>query len=78
VRETLLGIVVVGLLAGIVIGRYTERARRTAKDYSTARTAVKKGRGIAMSELRRAAVVIVVAGGIMVVIFLGAMSAQNH
>ena len=77
VRETLLGIVVVGLIAGIWIGRSTERARRTYKDWGAAKTALKKGRSIAMTEVRKAAVVVVVLGGIMLIIFIGAMHAPG-
>ena len=55
-RELLLGIIVVGVFIGVWIGRQTERARRTYKDWGTAKTALKKGRTIAFTEMRKAAV----------------------
>lgn len=55
-REMMLGIVAVGLIAGVVLGRNTERARRAYKDWDAARAAVPKGRATAVSEIRRALV----------------------
>jgi len=77
VREMLLGIVVVGLVIGIWVGRQTERARRTYKDWDTAKVALKKGRGIALAELRKAALVVVVVGGLLLAAFIGMMNAPH-
>jgi len=71
-REMMLGMVVVGLLAGLAIGRNTERARRTYKDWDVAKTALKKGRGMALGEIRKAAITILLIRGLLVVIFLAA------
>jgi hypothetical protein len=77
VREMLLGIVVVGLVIGIWVGRQTERARRTYKDWDTAKVALKKGRGIALAEIRKAALVVVVVGGLLLAAFIGMMNAPH-
>ena len=71
-RELMLGMIAVGLVAGLLIGRNTERARRTYKDWDAAKTALKKGRGIALGEVRKAAVTVLVIGALLVVIFLAA------
>ena len=76
-REMLLGIVVVGLVIGIWVGRQTERARRTYKDWDTAKVALKKGRGIALAEIRKAALVVTVVGGLLVAVFIGMMNAPH-
>lgn len=73
-RELLLGGIVVGLIAGIVVGRTSERARRNYKDFTVAKAAVPKGRTVAYGDVRRAALAILVAGGLMVAIFLGVMN----
>jgi hypothetical protein len=77
VREMLLGIVVVGLVIGIWVGRQTERARRTYKDWDTAKVALKKGRGIAIGEIRKAALVVIVVGGLLLAAFIGMMNAPH-
>jgi hypothetical protein len=77
VRELLLGIVVVGLLVGIWVGRQTERARRTYKDWGAAKVALKKGRSVAVGEARKAAVVVVVVGGLLIIVFIGMMNAPH-
>jgi hypothetical protein len=54
VREMMLGIVVVGLVAGVFVGRNSERARRAFKDWGTAKAAVPKYRSTMVNEIRRA------------------------
>ena len=76
-RELLLGIIVVGLVIGIWVGRQTERARRTYKDWDTARVALRKGRTIALTEIRKAALVVVVVGGLLLAAFIGMMNAPH-
>jgi hypothetical protein len=51
VREMLLGVAVVCVVAGLVIGRHTERVRRNFKDYGTAKTAVTKYRQTVMATI---------------------------
>ena len=65
-RELLLGVVVVGVLAGLMVGRYAERARRDFKDYGAARTAVPKARQLAGATLRSAGGKIIVWGAILI------------
>jgi hypothetical protein len=71
-REMMLGMVVVGILAGLAIGRNAERARRTYKDWDAAKTALKKGRSVALGEIRKAAITILLIGGLVVIIFVAA------
>ncbi len=73
-REAMLGMVVVGLVAGIIVGRSGERARRSYKDWGAAKTALKKGRSIAMSELRRAVLAGLVIAAVLIGLFTLAMS----
>lgn len=73
-RETMLGIIVVAVLAGVIVGRTTERARRNYKDWGTAKSAVPKGRSLAFAELRRAAMTIIIVGGVMVALFIGVIN----
>lgn len=70
-REMMLGIVAVGLVAGAFLGRNTERARRAYRDWGTARAAVPKGRATAVAEIWRALVtgVIIVVAVIALVTF---------
>ena len=76
-RELMLGLVAVAVFVGIVVGRNTERARRTYKDWDTAKVALKKGRSIALGELRKAVVTILVIGGLLLALFIGAMKGLN-
>jgi hypothetical protein len=69
VRELMLGMVVVGLVIGVVLGRNTERARRTYKDWDTAKVALRKGRSIALGEIRKAAVTILLIAAVLVGLF---------
>jgi ABC-type Fe3+ transport system permease subunit len=75
--EMLLGIVIVGVGVGIWIGRQSERARRSYKDVNTAKTALKKGRTIAVAEIRKMALIVVVVGGVLVAVFIGMMQAPR-
>ena len=68
-RELMLGLIAVAVFVGIVVGRNTERARRTYKDWDAAKTALKKGRGIALGEMRKAAVTILVIAAVLVGLF---------
>ena len=68
-REMMLGMVVVGLVIGAILGKNTERARRTYKDWDAARVALRKGRSIALGEMRRAAVTILIIAAVLVGLF---------
>jgi hypothetical protein len=74
VRELLLGLVVVALLAGIFVGRTTERARRGVKDWNVAKKAVPTGRTAAIAQVRRAALAVIVVGVIMLALFAGVVN----
>lgn len=76
-REAIFGIAVVALFVGVVVGRVTERARRTYKDWGTAKTTTTKARQIAFGEMRKAAGAVLVIGGILVAIFIGATNWNN-
>ena len=72
-REMMLGLIAVAVFVGIIVGRNTERARRGYKDWDTAKVALKKGRSIALAELRKAVITVLVIGGLLLAIFIGAM-----
>jgi hypothetical protein len=74
VGEALFGIAVVALFVGLLLGRSTERARRTWKDWGTAKTTTTKARSIAFGELRKAAGTIIIVGALIVAVFIGAMN----
>jgi hypothetical protein len=76
-RDLMLGLVVVGVVVGIIVGRSTERARRTYKDWDTAKTALKKGRAVALTELRRAAITVLIIVLVLVALFVGALHAPH-
>ncbi len=73
-RELMVGVIVVGLIAGIVVGRSTERARRSYKDWGTARTALKKGRTILFTEVRRAIVSGLLIAAVLIGVFVFLLS----
>jgi uncharacterized protein YjeT (DUF2065 family) len=80
VRELLLGVVFVGVLAGLMVGRYTERARRNFKEYGAARTAVPKARQLAVETIRSAGGKIIVWGAILIfaiVVFMNLTPARS-
>jgi hypothetical protein len=76
-RELMLGLIAVAVFVGIVVGRNTERARRTYKDWDAAKVALKKGRGIALGEIRKAVVTVLVIAGLLLAVFIGAMKGLN-
>lgn len=73
----MLGMVAVGIVVGVIVGRNTERARRTYKDWDAAKVALKKGRSIALSEMRRAAITVVIIALVLLAIFAGAFVAPR-
>jgi hypothetical protein len=72
----MLGLIAVGLAIGMAVGRTSERARRGVKDYSAGKTALTKYRQVALAEIRKAAVVILIVGVVMLALFLGAMKTR--
>ena len=71
-RELMVGLIAVGLAAGLIVGRNTERARRSFKDWGAGKTALKKYKTTMVGEIRRAVItgVIIAAVVIGVVTFL--------
>jgi hypothetical protein len=73
VRELMLGMVAVGLVAGVAVGRASERSRRAGKDFSAAQAAVPKAQKIMAAERRKAALMLVTVGAFMLILFLSAI-----
>ncbi len=79
-REMLLGVVVVGILAGLTVGRYAERVRRNYKDYGAAKAAVPKARQLHRSTVRTTAGKTVVWGAIVlfaILVFMNLPSSRS-
>jgi hypothetical protein len=72
----MLGLVVIVLLVGIFVGRVTERARRGVKDWNVAKKAVPTGRAVAVAQVRRAALAVIVTGGLLLALFLAVMNSR--
>lgn len=68
-REVMLGVVMVGIVGGVVLGRNTERARRAVREWGTARSTVPKAKTAMLGEVRRAVItaLIIVAVAVAVV-----------
>jgi hypothetical protein len=77
VAALLVGVISVGLVVGIMVGRTTERARRSLKDMSAARTTYVKGRKVAYSEMGRAVGVVAITALIFVALFIGMLNSQR-
>ncbi len=73
----MIGMVAVGVIVGLALGRSTERVRRSYKDYDTARTALTKGRQIAFSEVRKTIVTLLLVGAFIVALIIGAANVRN-
>jgi hypothetical protein len=71
------GVISVGLVVGLLVGRTTERARRGLKDLATARAQVTKGRKVAYADLGRAIRVVALIAVIFGAIFIGLMNTQR-
>lgn len=69
-RELMVGVIAVGLAAGLLVGRNTERARRAFKDWGAGRTAVKKYKTTMVGEIKRA----VITGLIVAVVIIAVVS----
>ena len=73
-REFMIGIIAVGVAAGVILGRNTERARRSYRDMGSGRTTYQKYRKTMFTEMRRAAITVLVIGVVLVAIFIGALN----
>ncbi|HEX6871942.1 MAG TPA: hypothetical protein VF163_12655 [Micromonosporaceae bacterium] len=65
---------VVGVVIGFIFGRTGEKARRSYRDYGVAKTAAAKGRTVAFTEVRKAALTGLLVGAFLVAIFVGAFN----
>jgi len=74
VKEAALGAAVVALFVGVVIGRATERARRSYKDYGVAKGTVTTSRKVAFGAARKAAGALLLITAILVALFIGAIN----
>jgi hypothetical protein len=77
VGPLLVGVISVGLVVGLLVGRATERARRGLKDLATARAQVTKGRKVAYADMGRAIGVVALVAVIFVAIFIGMLNSQR-
>jgi hypothetical protein len=77
VGPLMLGVVSVGLVVGLMVGRSTERARRGFKDLATAKATLSKGRQVAYGELRKAAGGVLLIAFIFVALFIGLIKSQG-
>lgn len=73
-REMMLGLVGVGVLAGIMLGRNAERFRRSRVDLVAAKVALKKGRGTNLAQMRSTAVTVFIVAAVLVAVFVAATS----
>ena len=53
-REFMIGLIAVGIFAGVMLGRSTERARRSYRDQATSKVTFQKYRKTAVVEARKA------------------------
>lgn len=73
----LVGVVSIGVVVGLMVGRITERARRGMKDLATARATATKARKVAYADTVRAAGAVLITALIFVALFLGALKSQS-
>ena len=71
VREFMIGLMAVGIFAGVVLGRNTERARRSYRDQATSKVTFQKYRKTAAAEARKAAITVMVIAGVLIALFVG-------
>lgn len=69
----LVGVISVGLVVGLLVGRATERARRGLKDLATARAQVTKGRKVAYTDLGKAIRTVALVAVIFAALLIGLM-----
>jgi hypothetical protein len=77
VREFMIGLIAVGIFAGVVLGRSTERARRSYRDQATSKVTFQKYRKTAVVEARKAVFTVLLIGGILVVVFIGLIRSNS-
>jgi hypothetical protein len=71
VGEMLLGMVVVGMIAGFALGRTLTKSRRSFADQKSARTTYDKYRKAMFVDTRNAVLAVIVVGAFMIALFVG-------
>ena len=70
----MLGMVVVGLVLGIVIGRNTEKSRRSFADRTSAKATYDKYRKAVRVDTTRAIITVLIIGAFAIAVLVGAMN----
>jgi hypothetical protein len=78
VRAFMIGILAVGILAGVLLGRNTERARRSYRNQVSGKTTYLNYRKTAIADARKAIFTVVLFALVMIAIFLGLTSLTNR
>jgi len=71
VGEMLLGMVVVGMIAGFALGRTLTKSRRSFADQKSARATYDKYRKAMFVDTRNAVLAVIVVGAFMIALFVG-------
>jgi hypothetical protein len=74
VREVMIGMITVGLVLGIFVGRNTERSRRSFQDRTSSKATYDKARKAVWTETPKAVITVLVIGALLAAIFFGALS----
>ena len=69
--EMLLGMVVVGMIAGFALGRTLTKSRRSFADQKSARATYDKYRKAMFVDTRNAILAVIVVGAFMIALFVG-------
>ena len=69
--EMLLGMIVVGMVAGFALGRTMTKSRRSFADQKSARATYDKYRKAMFVDTRNAILAVIVVGAFMIALFLG-------
>ena len=69
--EMVLGMVVVGMIAGFALGRTLTRSRRSFADQKSARATYDKYRKAMFVDTRNAILAVIVVGAFMIALFVG-------
>jgi hypothetical protein len=77
-REFMIGILAVGIFAGVLLGRNTERARRSYRNQVSGKTTYQNYRKTALADARKAAGTVVLFALIMIALLLGVMSLTSR
>ena len=76
-RELLIGGIVVGLAIGILVGRNTEKSRRSFQDRTSARATYDKSRKAVWTETPKAVLTVLIVAVFLVALFIGTINLQR-